>query len=115
MKRALVLFAVLLPLFTPRALGRVPELNVKAACKARWVDAKVLQSTPGQSIEDYVRDEEAAKQQLSTLWTSTSVPIGNRCENDARSLGTTSYLDLLACLQIAEDTKSGPKKKTGKQ
>jgi hypothetical protein len=115
MKRALVLFAVLLPLFTPPAFGRVPELNVKAVCKARSVDAKVLQSTPGQSIADCVRDEEAAKQQLSTLWASTSVPIRNRCEIDARSLGTTSYLDLLACIQIAEDTKSGPKKETGKQ
>jgi hypothetical protein len=114
MKRALVLFAVLLPLFTPPAFGRVPELNVKAVCKARSVDAKVLKS-PGQSIADCVRDEEAAKQQLSTLWESTSVPIRNRCESDARSLGTTSYLDLLACIQIAVDTKSGPKKETGKQ
>jgi hypothetical protein len=30
-------------------------------------------------------------------------------------LGTTSYLDLLACIQIAEDEKSGPKQATGKQ
>ncbi len=115
MKRVLVLFAVLLPLLTPPAFGRVPELNVKAVCKARSVDAKMLQSTPEQSIADCARDEEAAKQQLSTLWESTSVPIRNRCESDARSLGTTSYLDLLACIQIAEDTKPGPKKQTGKQ
>jgi hypothetical protein len=114
MKRALVLFAVLPPLFTPPAFGRVPELNVKAICKARSADARMLQSI-GQSIADCVRDEEAAKQLLSTLWASTSVPIRNRCESDARSLGTTSYLDLFACVQIAEDTKSGPKKETGKQ
>jgi hypothetical protein len=35
MKRALVLFAVLQPLFTPPAFGGVPELNIKAVCKAR--------------------------------------------------------------------------------
>ena len=54
---------------------------------------------------------------ISTLWASTSVPIRNRCESEARSLGTTSYLDLLACIQIAEDEdmKSGLKKVTGKQ
>ena len=77
----------------------------------------MLQSTSAQSIADCVRDEEAAKQQLSTLWASTSAPIRNRCESDARSLGTTSYLDLLACIQIAEDEnmKSGPQKETGKQ
>jgi hypothetical protein len=114
MKRALVLFAVLQPLFTPPAFGGVPELNIKAVCKARSADAKMLQSPPDESIADCVRDEEAAKQRLGTLWTSTSVSIRNQCESDARSLHTTSYLDLLACIQIAEDTKS-PKKKTGKQ
>jgi hypothetical protein len=115
MKRALVLFAVLLPLFTPPAFGRVPELNVKALCKARSSDAKMMQSTPAQSTADCVRDEEAAKQQLSALWASTSVAIRNRCESDARSLGTTSYLDLLTCIQMAEEINSSPKKETGKQ
>jgi hypothetical protein len=85
--------------------------------KARSADAKMMQSAPLESIADCVPDEEAAKQQLSTLWASTSVPIRNRCVSEARSLGTTSYLDLLACIQIAEDEdmKSGPKKETGKQ
>jgi hypothetical protein len=90
MKRALVLFAVLQPLFTPPAFGGVPELNIKAVCKARSADAKMLQSPPDESIADCVRDEEAAKQRLGTLWTSTSVSIRNQCESDARSLHTTS-------------------------
>ena len=111
----LVLSAVLLLLFTPPAFGGVPELNVKAICKARSADAKMLQSPPDQSTADCVRDEEAAKQQLGTLWASTSVSIRNRCQSDARSLHTTSYRDLLTCIQIAEDTKPSPKKETGKQ
>lgn len=115
MKRALVLSAVLLPLLTPPAFGGEPALNVEAICKARSVDAKILRSPPDQSIADCARDEEAAKQQLATLWASTSVPMRNRCESDARSLGTTSYLDLLACIEIAGDEKSSPPKKTGQQ
>jgi hypothetical protein len=115
MKRALVLFALLLLLFTPPAFGGAPELNVKAICKARSADAKMLQSPPDQSTADCVRDEEVAKQQLGTLWTSTSVSIRKQCESDARSLHTTSYIDLFACIQIAEDTKPSPKKQTGKQ
>jgi hypothetical protein len=116
MLRALVLFAVLL-LFAPPALGRMPELNVKAICESRSADAKMMHSVPLESTADCVRNEEAAKQGLSTLWASTSAPIRNRCESDARSLGTTSYLDLLTCIQITEDEdmKLGPKKKTGKQ
>lgn len=114
MKRAFLLFVVLLPLLTPPASGRMPELNATTVCKARSADIKILRSSPGQSLSDCVRDEEAAKQQLSTLWALTSVPIRSRCESDARSLGTTSYLDLLTCIQIAEDMKSAPKKETGK-
>ena len=115
MKRALVLFAVLLPLFTPPAFGGVPELNINAICKARKADAKALRSPPDQSTADCVRDEETAKQQLATLWPSTSVSIRKQCESDARSLHTTSHLDLLTCIQIEEDTRPGLKKRTGKQ
>ena len=95
-------------------LFRVPELNVTAICKARSIDARILRSTTGQSVDECVRAEEAAKQQLSTLWEKTSVVIRSRCESDARSLGTTSYLDLLTCIQMAEDEKSNPKKPAGR-
>ena len=117
MKRAL-LFTALLPLSTPPAYAGGPELNVKAICQARSADAKMMHSVPLESTADCVRNEEAAKQELSTLWASTSAPIRNRCESDARSLGTTSYLDLLTCIQITEDEdmKSGAAKKgAGKQ
>jgi hypothetical protein len=115
MKHPLVLFPILVPLVTPPAFGRMPEFNVKAVCKARSSEA--MQSTPGQGTADCVRDEEDAKQQLNTLWESTSASLRNRCESDARALGTTSYLDLLACIQIAEDEnmKPGPQKQAGKR
>ena len=115
MKRAAVLAVVLLSLSTPHALGRMPELSVKAVCKARSDDARKVKAPPDQSMTDCVRDEEAAKQQLNTLWESTSVSIRKRCESDARSLGTLSYLDLLSCIQIAKDLKSDSKKDAGKR
>jgi hypothetical protein len=62
-----------------------------------------------------VRDEDAAKQQLGALWASTSVSIRNRCQADARSLGTMDYFDLLSCLQIADDLRSAPQGGTGTQ
>jgi hypothetical protein len=114
MKHPLV-FAALLPLLTPPAFGQVPDINARAVCNARDSDAKVMHSTPLQSVAECVQDESDAKQQLGVVWASTSVPIRNRCESDGRALGTTSYLDLLACIQIAEDEKSAPKQATGKQ
>jgi hypothetical protein len=110
-----VLSAASLALLTPPAFGQVPDINAQAVCNARDGDAKVMHSAPLQSVAECVQDESDAKQQLGVVWASTSVPIRNRCESDGRALGTTSYLDLLACIQIAEDEKSGPKQATGKR
>jgi hypothetical protein len=114
MKLVFWFFTALLLLFTPPAFGQVPKLNVKAYCNARAADARILQSIPEQSISDCVREEEANKQKLSTGWTSTSIPLRNLCESDARALGTTSYLDLVTCIEMAEDLKSYRKELTQK-
>ena len=106
MKRAMLLISMLLPLSAALAAnGRVPDLNVKAICKTRDADAKLFRSTTGQSVDECVHDEENARQQLNSLWTSTAPPIRNRCESEGHSLGTTSYLDLVACIQMAEELK----------
>src|ERR1700761_5897525 len=107
---ALFGFTVLLIPLDLVASGAEPKLNVDAICKSREADAKMLRSTPAQSRTDCVHDEEAAKDQLASVWASTSVPIRNQCESDAHSLGTTSYLDLLTCIQIEEEMKAGAKK-----
>jgi hypothetical protein len=111
----LLAFAALLSLLASPAFGREPELNIKTICNSRATDAKLLQSTPDQSIADCIHDEEAAKGELGPLWTSTSAPIRNRCETDARSLGTTSYLDLLTCIQMEEEMKSDSMKSDSKK
>lgn len=103
-------FAVLLSLLTSPAFSGEPRLNVKAICKSREADAKILQSTPVQSMEDCMHDEETAKTQLSSLWASTSASVRSRCVSDAHSLGTTSYLDLLTCIQMEGEMKPGARK-----
>jgi hypothetical protein len=107
---ALILFAAPLPQLTPPAFGQVPDINSRAVCNARDSDAKVMHSAPLQSVAECEQDESDAKQQLGVVWASTEIPLRKRCQSDGRALGTTSYLDLLACIQIAEDEKSGPKK-----
>jgi hypothetical protein len=101
------------------ALAGVPELNVQAICKTRDVNAKLFRSTTGQSIDECVHDEEAAKQQLNSLWTSTAASIRNECESEGHALGTTSYLDLVTCIQMADelkdDLKPDSKKKASKE
>jgi hypothetical protein len=106
---------VLLLLATPPAFAGEPEINVKAVCNTRSADAKDLQIPPDQSDGDCARDEEAARRQLGSLRASTSVSIRNRCQAEARSLGTLDYFDLLSCLQISDDLKSAPQEEAGKQ
>lgn len=112
---ALMLSAGPLALLTPPAFGQVPNLNSQAVCNARDGDAKVMHSVPLQSIAECVQDESNAKQQLGNVWDSTAIPIRNRCQSESRALGTTSYLDLLACIQIAEDEKSGPRQQEARK
>ena len=113
MIRTSILLGVLLLLAAPPAFAGAPEINVKAVCNTRSADAKDLQIPPDQSDKDCVRDEDAARRQLSSLWASTSVSIRKRCQAEARSLGTLDYFDLLSCLQIADDLKSVPQEETG--
>jgi hypothetical protein len=115
MKRAILLFAGMLLLFAPSAFGRVPDLNIKAICTARSADAKLLRSTPEESVGDCVLGEESQKQNLTPVWASTSVSIRNLCQSDGRALGTTSYLDLLSCIEMIEDLEAFRKKTPAKQ
>jgi hypothetical protein len=107
MKVALLSLALFGTELTTPISDRVPELSVEALCKARSADDKMMVLPESQSVADCVRDEKDARQKLSTVWDKTSVSIRMRCRSEILfSLGTRSYLDLLSCIQIAEDTKS---------
>jgi hypothetical protein len=110
MNRAEVFLLTLFPLSAVPAFAEVPQMNVKAVCEARATDAKKVRSPPDQSMTECVRDEEAAKRQLTALWASTPASIRKLCESDGRALGMRSYIDLLTCIQIADDLKPQPKK-----
>ena len=86
---------------------RLPELRVEALCKARWAGFKLMGLPELESIADCVKDERTARQQLSTVWATTSRPVRDRCVSEILySLGTRSYMDLLSCIEIVEDNKS---------
>jgi hypothetical protein len=80
--------------------GRVQFGSVayqKYACAMRFPEL--------QSVADCVHEETDAKQNLRTLWGTTPGSIRARCESDAVALGTRTYLDLLTCIQMADDVK----------
>jgi hypothetical protein len=106
MKVALLSLAVLGTQLTTPASDRLPQLNADALCRARSAEAKLMGMADSRSVAECVDEENDAKRELNAIWGSTSRSVRNVCESDAIALGTRGYLDLLACIYIAADTKS---------
>jgi hypothetical protein len=106
MKVALLSLAVLAAQLTTPASDHMPEINVDALCRARSAESKLMRMTETRSVAECLRDENDAKQELNTLWGSTSRSIRNQCESEGIVLGTRGYLDLLCCIYIVNDSKS---------
>jgi len=61
-------------------------------------------ATLNNTIERCANDEQAAHEQLKTLWSGFSAADKERCETVTRA-AWPSYVELLACLQIARATE----------
>ena len=61
-----------------------------------------------QPVENCMRDENAAREQLAAIWTNYSAQVRNRCEQEATLVGTGSYVDLLTCMQITDPATISP-------
>lgn len=106
MKIALLSIAMLGSQLVTPVSDRVPNLNVEATCKASVAADKAMGLVLAQSYDDCMRDENAAQQQLATVWLANSSELRTRCEGEATAAGSASYVDLLTCLQMADPAKS---------
>ncbi len=87
---------------------RVPVINVDRTCKDTSAADKEANLALAQSFEDCMRDENNAKQQLNTVWSTYAAPIRDHCEQEATLLGEGSYVDLLTCMQMTDPAKLTP-------
>jgi hypothetical protein len=83
----------------------VPRINIESLCKARSADDRMMKLPEAQSVADCVQEEKASKDKLGAIWPAAASSIRSRCRADAVALGTLSYVDLLICLQMADDIK----------
>jgi hypothetical protein len=105
MKAMLLSPVILGAQLTVAVADNVPRIRVEALCKARSAADKMMNLPESQRVADCVQDERAAKEKLDTLWNATASSVRARCKSDAIVLGTLSYLDLLTCIQMADDVK----------
>jgi hypothetical protein len=104
MKIALVSALLGVQLVVPIA-DRVPTLKVDSSCKAAASINKSMNLAESQSYENCMKDENSARDQLNSLWTSFSAAERESCTAEASNTGggSSSYVDLLVCLQMAHD------------
>jgi hypothetical protein len=109
MRAALLTLAVIGSQLTTPVSERVPDINVQKLCKSRQAADKTMREPEPRSVTDCVREENDAKQELVKIWAKSDSVMRDRCEDEAVALGTRTYLDLLTCLQIADDTRPAGK------
>ena len=87
---------------------RVPVIDVEATCKATAATDRAMGLDLSQSVENCMRDENAAREQLAAAWSAYSASVRETCWQEATDVGTGSYVDLLTCLQMADPSKLSP-------
>jgi hypothetical protein len=102
-RSALLALAFGSPLFI--AVADVPAYDVSPACRA------AVTVMPG-SFEACMKDEQAARAQLAATWDRFAGPQRDNCVQTENTGGSPSYVELLTCLQMAQDAKSLPTNKT---
>jgi hypothetical protein len=112
MRTLFLSLAVMMSQWTAAAADPLPKIASEKLCKARSADEKMMKFVELQSVPDCIREENEAKQKLGAVWDTTDSTTRNRCKAQAIALGTLSYVDLLTCIQTAEDIKSQPPGKT---
>ena len=95
------------PLAVPVA-DVVPVINVETTCKETAATDKAMNLDLPQSVENCMRDENSAQQQLAAIWSNYSASIRDRCTAEATIAGMGSYVDLLTCMQMTDPATMSP-------
>jgi hypothetical protein len=89
--------------------GRLPNFNIEGLCKATAADDAAMGLALAQPVENCMRDETAAKQQLAPIWEQNAGAARDGCEGEAAAgpRDSQSYVDLLTCMQMAGVANAG--------
>jgi hypothetical protein len=80
----------------------VPKLDVTATCRAESNQAP-------SSMQACMKDEQSARDQLIQQWAKFATSDKIDCTRTTESGGSSSYVELLTCLQLARDAKNLPR------
>jgi hypothetical protein len=87
---------------------RVPVINVEQNCKETAATDKAMKLDLAQPVDNCMRDENAAREQLVAIWSTYPASIRDRCAEEATIAGAGSYVDLLTCMQMTNAATTSP-------
>jgi hypothetical protein len=111
MNAALLSIAIASQLGSPlviRVGDVVPVIDVERTCKETAATDKAMKLDLAQPVENCMRDENAARQQLAAIWSTYPAPVRDRCTEEATLVGMGSYVDLLTCMQMSDPASMSP-------
>jgi hypothetical protein len=86
----------------------VPKFNVEPSCKGAVAASASENLALAQSYTACMTEENQARDQLASSWTTFAAPLRTRCVAEASGLGLDSYVELLTCLQIGSGGNMQP-------
>ena len=102
LRSAVALGALLIGVSAATAAERPPQLNLEPTCS---VAAGVVS---GRTRESCMTDENTARGALNDKWKTFSATQQRRCTDLVHMGGPPSYVELLTCLEMAEQAKKIP-------
>jgi hypothetical protein len=99
---ATILTALLLTGTVAFAADEPPKLNVESSCRI------AAAGISGRSREACINDENTARKTLGDKWKDFSASQHRRCGDLIHMGGPPSYVELLTCLEMAQQAKQIP-------
>jgi len=90
------------------AADKVPEINLDKTCRAA-VATGVRSGTNSQDDSACKRDEQEARNKLQQGWDRFSANDRSHCQRLSTLGGSPSYVELLTCLELAEQADNLPR------
>ena len=99
MRALLTILLLLLLMPAGLAADTVPNFNIEPTCRA------AVAASPGRAVEICMRDETDARAELDRRWTGFPARDRTSCTRLSTLDGHPSYVELLTCLEIADEAR----------
>ena len=99
---ALLLSGLLLRAGAALAAEQPPKLDIEPSCRM------AAAGVSGRNRDACVKDEQTARDKLNDTWAQFSARERQRCTDLVHMGGPPSYVELLTCLEMAQQAKQIP-------